>query len=125
MVKIPSNKRRSCEPISAKKRKYSKMSNFPLTSHAIEVVTKSSLSNIARQALEGIVKGQKSAQGIHKAHIEEVVRFLLHRLEWYEEVLPEGEESMREFLATHTSAKLIEIKKTSLQKIHGLHESGG
>ena len=26
---------------------------------------------------------------------------------------------------SHTSAKLMEIKKTSLQKIHGLHESGG
>ena len=29
------------------------------------------------------------------------------------------------FIASHTSAKLIVIEKTSLQKIHGLHESGG
>ena len=53
MIKILANKRRSSEPISLRKSKVIKMSNFPLTSFAIELVTKSSLSNMAGEGDTG------------------------------------------------------------------------
>ena len=105
MISTLARKRRASEPISAEKCKYSKMTYVPLTKYAREIIEKSSLSNISRQALEGIVKGEKSAQGIQKAHIEEVVRFLLHQLKWYENYLDEGDKSMLECLSTQHAPK--------------------
>ena len=75
----------------AKKCKFSKMSHRPLTDHARKVVEQSDLSNMSRRALEGIVKLEKSAQCIHKAHIEEIVRFLLEQLKWFDDGLDMGE----------------------------------
>ena len=66
-------------------------------------VEESNLSNMARQALEGIIRNEKSAQGIHKAHIEEIVRFLLSQLKWFEDCLAEGDKSMLDPLSQDNS----------------------
>ena len=83
------------------------MSHRPLTEHAIKVVQQSDLSNMSRQALEGIVKLEKSAQGILKAHIEEIVRFLLEQLKWYDDGLDMGDASMLEFFLTQNDPKNV------------------
>ena len=97
MRRAKASKRKSCESICNKKCKKSKMSHRPLTEHARKVVEQSDLSNMSRQALEGIVKLEKSAQGILKTHIDEIVRFLLEQLKWYDDGLDMGDESMFEF----------------------------
>ena len=69
------------------------MSPMQLTAFANEIFEKSNLDSMSRKALDGIVKGEKSAQGILKAHIEDIVRFLLKQLKWVEsEALDEGDQ---------------------------------
>ena len=85
---------------------------------------------MARQALEGISKGEKSAQGIHKAHIEEIVRFLLKKMRWYDDGLDFGDETMGELLSTqHEDPSTVpngtkdSITETNNQRTRSLHLS--
>ena len=77
MFNISSQKRKLSEFVCDTECKISKMSPMQLTAFAREIFEKSNLDNMSRKALVGILRGEKSAQGIQKAHIEDIVRFLL------------------------------------------------
>ena len=63
------------------------------------VEQQSDLSNMSRQALEGIVK-LKNLPSILKAHIEEIVRYLLNQLKWYDDGLDMEDKTMLGFWST-------------------------
>ena len=55
----------------------------PLTAHAKKMLT-DNLDHLSMKALNGIVKGEKSDKGIQKVHLESIIRYLLHILNWRE-----------------------------------------